>query len=170
MNIHKFFRKRLNFWKEKRMKTEDLLILIIIILLLGSAIHMERMDLYCPQGPDTVDRSLCRDGNGKGLFQTLPRKEDSLSETVQKISRLADAITGRVKWRVSFIGAVLTAFLLNLLLFSEIDWRRLGVTIIIEFLAFYLLLSFYDVHYFEHISRNLHHSAQHITNLTQGSY
>jgi hypothetical protein len=130
-------------------------------------VKREKLDMNCPDGPDTKDMSVCKDGNGKLWSRHRYTEGDTVKSSLAKISALNHSYNKAIIWRryltLSFISTLLL-FLVSLQRLPT-GFELLGSMLII-FIVFYVAHNFYRYHHDrfieEAITRHLRHLAQEI--------
>ena len=130
--------------------------IVISVLIYGAvvwavwtkAIQRELLDMNCPEGPDTKDRSVCRDGNGKLWAHYRVKKDDSPRASLAKIRVLHHNYAKAVQWRRCFVLSFVATLFLFLVTQQRLPsgFELLGSMLVI-FIAWYMAGSFYDFHH-----------------------
>lgn len=129
----------------------DIVIIVTIVILLFLAIRTESYDLTCPEGPNTVDMSVCREGNGKAYNDAIPQDSDDRYESRERIIRGARSITTHVRWRMIFIASTILAGLITALILPAWNWRLLFLILILSFVVMYGVSNFVDYHHYNYV-------------------
>lgn len=136
------------------------LVAILVFIILGCLfvyiIKLEQRDIRCPQGLDTTNLSLCKDGNGKNYHKAKPEIGDSVSTLLNKIKISATAGRKDVIWRRAFIIGCICTIGIFLICFRSIPSVPQVVTIIIIItMTVYVLHSYFDYHHYFHIEDSI---------------
>ena len=139
---------------------------LFIIILLQVAIPTEKSDMTCPNGPYTINKKLCRDGNGKLLQVANYKDTDSPNMILSKINKLITNKQTQVYWRrffiLSFIFTIFSHYLIT-------DRLPDGKMFIILFTVFFLgvtnMNSFYVYHYDNHFDKKITNGIEKVKRL-----
>lgn len=138
---------------------------ITLFSILKFAISREKSDLYCPEGPDTKDKSLCKDGNGKiyAKYKYSPDDKGKPIESLKKLSKLGNTHSVEIIWRRCIIIALISTLVLNIVTKGSLPNgpELLGGTIIIWTLL-YVSFHYYRCHHQNLISEEM---DKHIRNV-----
>jgi len=133
-----------------------LLVYSIIIVIFYKFLITEKTDITCPQGPNTKDKSVCREGNGKTYNGSQPSSNDKAAILLQKIDIAATAIRKDVVWRKSYIIACISAvFIFGLILKISPTISEVVLTIFIIGTIIYATHNLYNYHHTKHIEDNI---------------
>lgn len=127
-----------------------------ILYAVSVVVRVEKVDLTCPEGPYTKDRTVCGDGNGKSYGNTKPNVKDNNVEVIQKIKKLARSLREDICWRKAFIASFIMMVLIFLFVFRRIPEaiEMFGVMFVCMVTG-WLFYSFYNSHHYKHIEYNL---------------
>lgn len=129
---------------------------IIIFLIFYAIIPTEKDDLTCPDGPNTKDKSLCREGNGKTYNGSRAFKTDNVSVLLGKITIAAKANTHDVMWRKSFLAGMVCVIFLYMFVHKHFpSGCDMVLTIFITAVIFYFCHILYQHHHYTHIQKNI---------------
>lgn len=121
---------------------------ILFIGLARGAIKYELMDMNCPDGPNTVDKTSCKDGNGKlwANYRTSPG--DSVSKSLDKISELNKNYGKNIIWRKCVVMGIFASMLIFLITQRRPPngFELLGSSVVI-FIICYMTTSYYRQHH-----------------------
>lgn len=131
-------------------------------------VKRELLDMNCPDGPDTKDMSVCKDGNGKLWAKHRFTLNDTVKTSLAKISALNHSYNKAIIWRRYLILSFVATILLFLVALQRLPtgFELLGSMLII-FIVFYVAHNYYRYHHDrfieESITRHLRHLAQNIS-------
>jgi hypothetical protein len=129
---------------------------IVLALVLYYFTNTELADVTCPQGPNTKDRSLCREGNGKSYNGSAPKSKDTTASLLKKIDIAATAERRDVVWRRCYIIACACLILLFTLALGR--WPSASeavLTVLIIMTVSYFAHNFYNYHHNSHPEKNI---------------
>jgi hypothetical protein len=139
-------------------------IYVLLIFILYYVLKTEKADIMCPEGPNTVDKSVCREGNGKSYAGSQPSKDptkDKIATLLQKIEIAAKAPRKDVLWRRAFIGCCI-GFLLFSAIMRRIPTVPETILLFITMVIIYGIYSCYNYHHYRHIEDNIVASTEEI--------
>jgi len=133
---------------------------ISVYILLGLVLYYfaktELADLTCPEGPNTKDRSLCREGNGKSYNGSAAEFKDKTSIMLKKIDIAATATRRDVVWRRSYIIACVSLVLIFMLVLKRFPSAPEAVlTVLIIMTSTYFTYNFYNYHHTKYPEQNI---------------
>lgn len=136
----------------------------ISVAIFQKAVKRELLDMNCPEGPDTKDPSVCRDGNGKLWANQKYTKQDTPQSSLAKISTLNQNYGKAIIWRRYLILSVVSSILLFLVTQQRLPsgFELLGAMLII-FIVFYVAHSFYRYHHDRFIEETITRHLRHLT-------
>lgn len=120
-------------------------------------------DMRCPDGPDTTNKSLCKEGNGKLWAKYKHLNDDSVKSSLDKISELNKNYGKFIAWRRYLFSAVIASILIFFITQRTLPngFELLGSSIVI-FIVFYMLMNYYRVHHDKYIEDALEGNLKHI--------
>lgn len=117
------------------------IVYIVIIVLAYYAIKMEYTDLKCPS---TKGNEVCGNGRGVAYIQGKPNADDDVCTLISKIGLSSKYESNSVKWRRCLIFSIIVTFaIFGLILCRLPNGQELLISILILYIASYLLLIFY---------------------------
>lgn len=139
---------------------------IFIVVLLQVAIPTEKSDMTCPNGPYTINKKLCRDGNGK-LFQVGKyKKTDNVNMVLDKMNKLIINKQTQVYWRRFFILSFILSIFSHYLITNKLpDGKMFIILFIVLYLGLTNMNSFYVYHYDKHFDKSLVQGIQNVKRL-----
>lgn len=139
---------------------------IFIVLLLQIAIPTEINDMTCPNGPYTINKKLCRDGNGK-LFQVAKYNDtDSPNMILTKINKLIENKHTQVYWRRFFILSFILTIISHYLITDKLpDGKMFIILFTMFFLGVINMNSFYVYHYDNHFDKKITNGIKRVKRL-----
>jgi hypothetical protein len=137
-----------------------MIIYLIFICIFIFAVFSELKDIGCSRVNN------CRFLEESPLIKNyLSDKSDPLNLVIDKIKNGLSYNDKMIFWRLNFIGASISFFLLWFLIFNSIpSERNLIIGVLIIFLVFYFMSTFYYYHVENRIKENL---LQNIDNLSK---
>lgn len=120
----------------------------IIWFIWHGAIERELLDLNCPDGPNTKDKNVCRDGNGKlwANYKYVPG--ESVKASLAKLKILNRNWGHPVIWRRCLIMAFMASLLVWIITHQKIpDGFELVGSMLAIFIVWYLAHSFFGFHH-----------------------
>lgn len=130
--------------------------LVILLYTLKTVSSWEWTDIKCPHGPDTKDRSLCKEGNGKNYNGSQPNKTDTTRILLDKINIAGTAVKKDVLWRKAFMYASIASILIFLLALRKFpELHELFLTTLLIMLVIYFGNNYYNYHHYSHIENNI---------------
>lgn len=122
--------------------------LVVFVLIIKEVIKNELYDMNCPHGPNTPDKNVCRDGNGKLWSPHKYAPSDTLSSSIEKTGELVKNFSKAVIWRRTFVFSVMATILVFLTVHRRLPngFELIG-TILGIFTIFYLSNSYYKYHH-----------------------
>lgn len=135
----------------------------VIFAVFHRAIKHELLDMTCPEGPDTKDKSVCKDGNGKLWANYRYSKSDSPKSSLEKLSNLSDSYSKVIIWRRYITLAFISSLLLFLITQQRIPsgFELLGAMVVI-FTVFYVAHNYYSYHHDRFISEATESNLKHL--------
>lgn len=138
-------------------------IAIVVGILMYTTAMTETGDLFCPNTFYTEDRSQCKDGNGKFHQSSIFTGKETAQESLDKIKKGADAVTGHVFWRRFMLGALPTTIVIFLFVIQK--WPTIAEFFVITFLIFmcsYFTQTFYNYHYYRSLIENIYSHVENV--------
>ncbi len=118
-----------------------LCIVFFLIILLGYALICEANDIY------RHDKSSLKGGNGKIHYKGLGSPDESLDTLLNRIYWVADSDGRNSKWKRAFLIAVVSTFLICLILFHRVPTaRELLLILLIIFITTLAVFGFFRFH------------------------
>lgn len=135
----------------------DILVLFGLLAMASIALKKgELPDLKCPQGPYTIDKTQCREGNGKSYAGSQPSSNDPIDTLLKKIGIAATASRKDILWRRCFLPAVAaTLCVFGLVLRRFPHWFELLSVTFFIMMPIYFMQTFYSHHHYAHIEKNI---------------
>ena len=119
-----------------------IIIVLIILLLLGYALICEANDIYRHEGS-----SALAGGNGKIHYKGFGTSEESLDTLLNRIYWVADSDGRNSKWKRALLIAVVSTFLICLILFHRVPTaRELLLILLIIFITTLAVFGFFRFH------------------------
>jgi len=126
---------------------------ILFVVFILFALYKERQALGCPDIPDGRD---CDNSNGKAVAGTKAYEDMSTEQILGKIEYASHYQDRWVKWRTSFIVAVLATFMIIYLMYQRVPTEKeLAIYTIVLVMAITLTSGFYRFHLSDHVTRNI---------------
>jgi hypothetical protein len=121
---------------------------VVIWAVWTKAVQREQLDMTCPEGPDTKDRSVCRDGNGKLWARYRHQPGESPRASLAKMRVLNRNWGKPIIWRRCFALAFSASILLCLVTQQRLPtgFELIG-SMVVLFLVWYVSHSFFQVHH-----------------------
>lgn len=139
----------------------EISVYVILGLILYYFANTEMNDLTCPQGPNTKDKKLCGEGNGKSYNGSAPETKDKTSVLLKKINIAATAARRDVVWRRSYIIACACLILLFMLVLKRFpNAPETVLTVFIIMTVTYFTHSMYNYHHYAHSEKNILNSTE----------
>jgi hypothetical protein len=133
-------------------------IYILICIIFVYAIFKERESFGCPEYISIKEH--CDDNEGKAIRGTKSNSLDETSTILDKINYAADYDTRLVVWRSYFILSTISTIVLFFVIFQRFPTElELVCGILVLFLTFYFLNSFYTFHVYQKIKSNIDNST-----------
>ena len=108
---------------------------------------IERVDVTCPPGCKEYSKSICFDGNGKYFMKGRYENGDKITDLLDKIIFLSNTDNRVVKWRRCMIISLGLGIIISLFHIKTYDIRIHLLTVLLIFMGFYLMYSYYKFHF-----------------------
>lgn len=143
---------------------------LVIFAIVTKGIQRELLDMNCPEGPDTKDKSVCKDGNGKLWAGHKFTKSDTPRTSLAKISTLNQNYGKAVIWRRCIILSFVATILIFLVTLKRLPsgFELLGSMLVI-FMVFYVANGFYRYHHDSFIEEAITEHLKHLGRSLRGS-
>lgn len=127
--------------------TINVILYILLLIVLIIVVWAELRDQMCPGGALGSCCSVMSPDNRLLTHGTKAKDSDTSVAIIEKTVKAAAADINGVKWRISFILAILIAVLLWIFIFQMLPhWVILYLTVLIVFLVIYFYFSFAGFH------------------------
>jgi len=128
----------------------------------------EKSDLFCPPEVKKYCKNLCGDNKGKYYIKGQPKNTDSVNELLNKIKISTTCGSNTVKWRRSFLIAIVVCLAISLIILEKFpDGKLLFLMVFITFIIIYFSFSYYEYHYEKYPMINIDKSVNYIRNKLQ---
>lgn len=126
----------------------DLAIYTGFLLLFFRINNTEKKDLFCPGNVENFCKEKCGDGKGKYYIEGKSNSKDTIKTLLNKINLLSDTNQNTVKWRRCCMLAIISGFVICLLVLRKIPkGRDFFLMVVSIFLIYYGSFNYYSFHY-----------------------
>lgn len=128
------------------LRREDVVMYALLAILTLMVGYIERVDIKCPTFSSTEEQ--CENGGGMSFSFTKPNDQDTCEELIKKIYKSAGAEQASIKWRRSFVLAVIIAASIWVLTSKLPSWKILYTSVLIAYVIIFANFNYYSYHIF----------------------
>lgn len=134
----------------------DIIIYLLVFAFTIYVWRIETTDIHCPTFNSSKEE--CAAQGGMAYSNTNASPSDTCTQIIDKISKASSAETATIKWRRSFMLAVLIVFAVCFLVITPTTlppWLMGVIAIGVAYIIIFMNFQYYDYHVFKNAEDNV---------------